>query len=50
MADYRVLKRPDLLRNYVSRGSESKAGLLIVLIKLAVNPIGNLWLNLEDVF
>ena len=50
MADYRVVKRPDLLRNYVSRGSESKAGLLIVLIKLAVNPIGNLWLNLEENF
>ena len=50
MAGYRVVKTPDLLRNYVSMRSESKGGLLKVLIKLAVNPIGNLWLNLEDVF
>ena len=36
--------------NYVSGRSEQKVGLLLVLIKLAVYPIGNLWLNLEDVF
>ena len=50
MAGYRVVKTPDLLRNYVSMRSESKGGLLKVLIKLAVNPIGNLWLNLEENF
>jgi hypothetical protein len=41
VAGYRVVKTPDLLRNYVSMRSESKGGLLKVLIKLAVNPIGN---------